>query len=217
MGRFINADALASTGQGLLGNNMFAYCNNNPVIAADNNGKWFTVVIGAAAGALVSGITTALQGGSRDEIMVSAICGAFSGVFAATGAGGILGQVVVGAVSSAVDSGFQNYNEYIAGEQSLSQAVTGTLIDAALGAAFGAMGYEGNDALKNSDTISGNTINALKTLVKRGLHPKIKSTAKATVRAGGRYILKEAQTAFCDNFITSVVTAGLSSSAGLLY
>ena len=30
-GRFINADALASTGQGILGNNMFAYCNNCPV------------------------------------------------------------------------------------------------------------------------------------------------------------------------------------------
>ena len=35
MGRFINADALVSTGQGLLGNNMFAYCNNNPVIFCD--------------------------------------------------------------------------------------------------------------------------------------------------------------------------------------
>ena len=34
-GRFLNADALASTGQGLLGNNMFAYCGNNPVCNAD--------------------------------------------------------------------------------------------------------------------------------------------------------------------------------------
>ena len=38
LGRFINADAFASTGQGLLGSNMFAYCNNNPVIFADQNG-----------------------------------------------------------------------------------------------------------------------------------------------------------------------------------
>ena len=30
-GRFINADAFVSTGQGFVGNNMFAYCNNNPV------------------------------------------------------------------------------------------------------------------------------------------------------------------------------------------
>ena len=39
IGRFINADVFASTGQGLLGNNMFAYCLNNPVNLLDRNGK----------------------------------------------------------------------------------------------------------------------------------------------------------------------------------
>ena len=38
VGRFTNADALVSTGQGLLGNNTFAYCNNNPVVLADPEG-----------------------------------------------------------------------------------------------------------------------------------------------------------------------------------
>ena len=38
VGRFLNADALVSTGQGILGNNMFAYCNNNPVTMVDNIG-----------------------------------------------------------------------------------------------------------------------------------------------------------------------------------
>ena len=38
MGRFINADNYPSTGQGLLGNNMFAYCNNNPIIHYDSTG-----------------------------------------------------------------------------------------------------------------------------------------------------------------------------------
>ena len=37
--RFLNADAFASTGQGLLGNNMFAYCGNNPVNYADPKGN----------------------------------------------------------------------------------------------------------------------------------------------------------------------------------
>ena len=35
IGRFINADIFASTGQSLLGNNMFAYCRNNPVKNVD--------------------------------------------------------------------------------------------------------------------------------------------------------------------------------------
>ena len=38
VGRFINADAFASTGQGILGTNMFAYCRNNPVVEKDSYG-----------------------------------------------------------------------------------------------------------------------------------------------------------------------------------
>ena len=38
IGRFINADGYISTGQGVLGNNMFAYCNNNPVNMEDSCG-----------------------------------------------------------------------------------------------------------------------------------------------------------------------------------
>ena len=36
--RFLNADAYASTGQGIIGNNMFAYCQNNPVANYDPSG-----------------------------------------------------------------------------------------------------------------------------------------------------------------------------------
>jgi len=39
IGRFLNADSYASTGQGLLGNNMFAYCLNNPVSYSDSTGS----------------------------------------------------------------------------------------------------------------------------------------------------------------------------------
>ena len=38
LGRFINADSYASTGQGFLGFNMFAFCNNNSVNADDPTG-----------------------------------------------------------------------------------------------------------------------------------------------------------------------------------
>ena len=38
IGRFINADGLASTGQGILGCNMFAYCGNEPVGGSDPSG-----------------------------------------------------------------------------------------------------------------------------------------------------------------------------------
>ena len=50
LGRFLNPDAFVSTGQGLLGNNMFAYCGNNPVFSADNSGM-LTVTVGISASA----------------------------------------------------------------------------------------------------------------------------------------------------------------------
>ena len=40
--RFINADGYVSTGQGLTGYNMFAYCGNNPVMRVDPTGEaWY--------------------------------------------------------------------------------------------------------------------------------------------------------------------------------
>jgi len=42
IGRFINADTYISTGRGFLGNNMFAYCNNNSINGHDRLGKFFT-------------------------------------------------------------------------------------------------------------------------------------------------------------------------------
>ena len=43
--RFINADSYASTGQGLIGHNMFAYCLNSPTMLADRGGLLLTVLV----------------------------------------------------------------------------------------------------------------------------------------------------------------------------
>ena len=43
--RFINADGLVSTGTGVLGYNMFAYCNNNPVNYSDPSGNNPTAIV----------------------------------------------------------------------------------------------------------------------------------------------------------------------------
>ena len=51
--RFISADVYASTGQGFVGTNMFAYCNNRPIINSDPSGH-----------ALRSNLTAICDGGS---------------------------------------------------------------------------------------------------------------------------------------------------------
>ena len=45
--RFLNADASLQTGQGILDKNMFAYCANNPVLYADEDGQSYTITISA--------------------------------------------------------------------------------------------------------------------------------------------------------------------------
>ena len=49
-GRFISADGFVSTGQGITGSNMFAYCGNNPINRHDPSGNSF---LGIAAGAVL--------------------------------------------------------------------------------------------------------------------------------------------------------------------
>ena len=76
IGRFINADALVSTGQGLLSNNMFAYCLNNPVSGYDPTGHWnwsvFTTVV-ATLVATVTAIVTIVTVVSAENHIVNAV------------------------------------------------------------------------------------------------------------------------------------------------
>ena len=44
IGRWINADGFVSTGQGVLGYNMFAYCGNNPVNRVDHTGQFWSEI-----------------------------------------------------------------------------------------------------------------------------------------------------------------------------
>ena len=57
-GRFINGDALATTGQGFLGNNMFAYCLNNPIAFADPNGE-IAITTLILVGSIIIGVVSA--------------------------------------------------------------------------------------------------------------------------------------------------------------
>lgn len=96
IGRFISADNYPSTGQGLLGNNMFAYCGNNPISRADDGGEFWNIVIGAVAGAIASAVSELVSqvinhvatGEDIDwgDVATSAAGGAvYGGVMAATG------------------------------------------------------------------------------------------------------------------------------------
>ena len=100
--RFINADILVSTGAGVLGYNMFAYCNNNPVKNVDPTGESLLltiaigiIVAGAITGGIIGGVTAAQNGGDTRDIIKSTLLG--------TGSGALAGSAVamVGLVAAA--------------------------------------------------------------------------------------------------------------------
>ena len=78
-GRFISPDKYISTGQGLLGYNMFAYCGNNPVNRIDPTGEaWHggtldivvcvaVVVVAVAVNHAVNGIMSAMVDNEIDD------------------------------------------------------------------------------------------------------------------------------------------------------
>ena len=49
IGRFINADSYASTGQDIIGYNMFAYCGNDPIFRIDYDGEGWGLILLTAA------------------------------------------------------------------------------------------------------------------------------------------------------------------------
>ena len=99
--RWINADVLdtlAATPNELTDNNLYAYCDNNPIIREDANGDFWHIVIGAAIGAIVRGAVKVVSNAIEnkpltDGLVTAVVSGAASGALASTGVG-VVGMAV---------------------------------------------------------------------------------------------------------------------------
>ena len=151
IGRFINADMFVSTGQGLLGNNMFAYCNNSPVCNKDSVGGFLCTAIGTLVGGALGAISAAIEGKTGDEFWASvasgAVSGAVSGVAADViivtgGSAAVVAGVMAGAGALGAVAG-NSVESLITGDNmSWEETVTDACWGAATGALFGYMGGE---------------------------------------------------------------------------
>ena len=98
--RFLNADTFATTdANGFLSANMFAYCENNPIMRTDESGEFFNTVIGAVVGATFGAVSAAIAGTS---IWGGALSGAVSGAIAGFGVDVAMATVATGPVGVAV-------------------------------------------------------------------------------------------------------------------
>ena len=143
---------------------MFAYCGNNPVARQDDAGAFWNYVIGAAAGALIGGIKTAVEeikdngwetlksGKTWAKIGISAACGAVNGLFAASGAIAITNGFVGGVTGMIESLGHELIdNNGRMTEESWNEVAVDTAIGFIGGFAGGRGGSYGNKYMANQE------------------------------------------------------------------
>ena len=145
--RFINADGYASTGDDIVGLNMFAYCNNNPILSSDDGGEWIHLAVGAVVGGIIGMVSSIVNQkatyGRVDvvSVAISTVSGAVGGVVAASGIG-IAGQVAVNAGTAAVSNVLTQARNIATGNQTSFDAKS-LVKDTVVGAASGLIGGNG--------------------------------------------------------------------------
>ena len=196
VGRFINADDVSVIGASpmeLTDKNLFAYCDNNPVMRKDDGGQIWNIIIGAAVGGLIGGIIYSVtQCGTTGDFSlgrfaVAVGAGAVSGALAATGIG-IIGQIAcngtIGAVSSGLDNAFDKTADH-----DFSGYAEAVASGAVLGVVSGALGGPGSGT-KNMTTMGKGLLNSIKSgkPFKNAVKYWYRQTAKEAVQAGKRAI-----------------------------
>ena len=188
--RFISADGYASTGQGLLGANSFAYCENNPVTRQDDSGEIWHIIAGIVGGAVIGGLTqvvTNIVNGKQwsEGLGVAVATGALSGALAASGVGivgSILGNAAIAMSGNATNQVIKNdgFKEFNWGDM---------LIDGAIGALAGAAGGKGASRGNAKSAMSlGKQLT--KRIVKGEIRAGLAYYSKNMMTQGGRSIYK---------------------------
>ena len=179
--RFINSDTtniLTAAPTALTDKNLFAYCDNNPIMRSDNGGDFWHIVVGAAVGAVVSGAITMVSNHIAGKPLTSGLgtsmlFGALGGALSASGlpVGYIIaGSGVLSAAETAINIGKENGWKYT------KQDVAEIAFDGAVGAAFGAIGGKGNS--------TKHLMNLGKQSVKRPYNAVVHKGLKAAAKEG---------------------------------
>ena len=188
VGRFINADAFASTDiSSPLSANMFAYCENRPTVGSDPTGEWVHIAVGAVVGGIMGGIQAGISNGN----IVSGIAtGALGGALAMSGAGWAA-QIMGSAALSAADSVVSQ----LTSKSGSSFSVETFLEDTVSGAISGAIGGKGA-SITNAKSIMGygkQMVKQVKNSIKYGgsiLKPINNYLGRAHVK-GGKSVFRE--------------------------
>ena len=189
---------------GLTDKNLYAYCDNNPVIRADHGGDFWHLVVGGVIGGTIGAVSSAVSGGDFVDVLIGAVAGTAGGILAASGAGVVvqaLGSAAISMMSNAASQVINIVNDET-GETEFD--VGDMLFDGAVGLVCGIWGDNGA-SYGNSAGINA----AGKQLLKRGLfNPKAWSYyVKVAHNMGGEFVLKSLMKSLGKSAIgTTVIT-----------
>ena len=183
-GRFISPDTesvISATPDALTDKNLYAYCDNNPVMRRDDDGEFWNVIAGAVIGAAINvfaSATTALLNGEEytwKNALLDGVSGAVSGALASTGLG-VVGQTIAGGIVSGATS---IASDLVNGESiNWTRAANATALGMATGYLGGA-GVRANAAVKKADSTCIKVLNK----VESGGYATVKGAKSAMTQA----------------------------------
>ncbi len=204
VGRFISpdtTDVLTATPDQLTDKNLYAYCDNNPVMRVDKDGRFWNFIIGAVGGALIGGgvqIISNLVSGKNwsDGLGVAMATGVASGLLAASGVGligSIAGNAAISMAGNATNQVVKNngFNNFDVGDM---------VIDGIIGGVAGAAGGSGMGKSANISTLN------------RNLTKKVFSGSTQVARQGAKYYLSQTKYLYKEFLVKPMLKAGAASA-----
>lgn len=165
VGRFLSADSLGYMDpERVNGLNLYAYCNNNPVMYIDPDGTLAGVIIGIIIGAIavigaitigtIAGVTAASNGAGGWGIIGSALLGALVGAII----GAIIGFVLV-VMAPAIEAGASAIGAATAGGAAVAGvSATGALVAGGAAVTVGAVVVAGTAIAVRAGMAIGNIV-----------------------------------------------------------
>ena len=183
VGRFLspdNANLLLASPRALTDKNLYAYCDNNPVMRTDDNGDFWHIAVGGLLGGLIGGIaqvaSNIIEGENAfDGVGAAFISGAASGALASTGVGivgSIVGNAGISMIGNAATQVVENngFDDFDVGDMLIDGAIGG------ISGAVGGAGYGSNHLKSASKQLTKRITNEM---VRHGVDTVIRETKKA--------------------------------------